>query len=95
MPGPVRVLLNGAVVAELGEHQFAFIPYTDKLKEASLCLQEATGRCVSFIPTFGRTSYIEIARNTTDPAKVPLEKVDEKKGVFDLRVIRARTKTAQ
>ncbi|MBF9236643.1 hypothetical protein I2I05_04470 [Hymenobacter sp. BT683] len=91
-PGPVQVLLNGKVVAELDAHQFAAIPYTDKVREVSLCLQTAPGRCTAFIPTFGTTSYVEIARDLADPANPLLERVAVKKGVFDLRVIRARTK---
>ncbi|WP_426060885.1 hypothetical protein [Hymenobacter sp. B1770] len=93
VPGSVRVLLNGTAVAELGEYQFVAIPYTDKLREASFCLQTAAGRCMSFIPAFGGSSYVEVARNFADATKPALEKANEKKGVFDLRVIRARTKT--
>ncbi len=93
-PTPVRVFLNGKVVAELGEWQFATIPWTDKLHEVSLCLENAPGRCASFIPAFGRTAYVEIARNMADAAKPPLEQVAAKKGVFDLRVIHARAKSA-
>ena len=94
-PGPTRVLLNGKVVAELGEWQFATIPWTDKLHEVSLCLEGAAGQCAAFIPEFGRTAYVEVARNPTDAAKPALEQVAAKKGVFDLRVIRARTKTTE
>jgi hypothetical protein len=93
-PGPVQVLLNGKVVAELEAWQSVAIPYTDKVHEVSLCLQTAPGRCTAFIPTFGTASYVEIARTITDPAKPPLERVPVKKGVFDLRVLQAHTKAA-
>ena len=92
-PKPTRVLLNGKVVAELNEWQFVAIPWTDKLHEVSLCLEDIPGRCASFIPEFGRTAYVEIARNSADATKPALEQVAAKKGVFDLRVIRARTKS--
>ena len=94
-PGPVQVLLNGKVVAELDAHQFAAIPYLDKVREVSLCLQTAPRRCTAFIPTFGTASYIEIAGNLTDSTKPLLERVAVKKGVFDLRVLRARNKAAK
>lgn len=91
-PGPVRVLLNGRVVAELGEQQFAAIPYTDKLREIDLCLEALPGRCTTFIPSFGSTIYVEISRNIADLNQPVLEPVAIKKGVFDLRVLRARSK---
>lgn len=94
VPGPVRVLLNGKLVAELAEWQSTAIPWTDKLHEISLCLQDAPGRCTSFIPVFGRTAYVEVARTPTDAAKPALEQVAAKKGVFDLRIIQAHTKSA-
>ncbi len=93
-PGPVQVLLNGKVVAELEAWQSVAIPYTDKVHEVSLCLQSAPGRCTAFIPTFGAASYVEIGRTVTDPAKPPLELVPVKKGVFDLRVLQAHAKSA-
>ena len=94
MPKPVRILLNGKVVAELNEWQFAAISWTDKLQEVPLCLEVIPERCAAFIPEFGRTAYVKIARNPTDAAKPALEQVAVKKGVFDLRLIRAHTRIA-
>lgn len=91
-PGSVRVLLNGRVVAELGEQQFAAIPYTDKLREIDLCLEALPERCTTFIPSFGSTIYVEISCNIADLNQPVLEPVAIKKGVFDLRVLRARSK---
>ncbi|MFC7669933.1 hypothetical protein ACFQT0_23095 [Hymenobacter humi] len=49
-PGPVQVLLNDKLVAELDAYQVVAIPYLDKVNEVSLCLQTAPGRCLAFIP---------------------------------------------
>ena len=72
-PKPVRILLNGKVVAELNEWQFAAISWTDKLQEVTLCLEDIPGRCTAFIPEFGRTAYVGITRNPTYSAKPALE----------------------
>ncbi|GAB3580205.1 hypothetical protein [Hymenobacter daeguensis] len=91
--GPLQVLLNDKPVGELGDNQFLTIPWTDKLHEPRICLAGAPGPCLGFLPAFGKTNYVRIGRNPTDPATAPLEQVTAKGGDFEIRQLKARAKS--
>ncbi|MCR5886947.1 hypothetical protein LRS06_03975 [Hymenobacter sp. J193] len=80
--GPAMVVqLTGQMLTQLPGNGFVRIPWTSKTQELQLCLPETGAACLSFVPDFTATTYVEIKQKTAAD-KPTLVIVPAKEGIF-------------
>ena len=86
---PLRVLVDGKEVGQLGAGQYLALSWRDKRRDMVICVQGEQEKCHAFAPLFGTATYLAcIPGSAAAPATV--QPVAAKEGVFQLKHIRAR-----
>ncbi|HLK97533.1 MAG TPA: hypothetical protein VK364_07175, partial [Hymenobacter sp.] len=85
----VKIFLDGQEAGSLAANSFAQIPWTNKTREVSLCLEENNSSCYSFIPDFTITNYVEVRAKTAAEQPVLLA-APQKEGDFYTKKMRRR-----
>ncbi|UOQ67333.1 hypothetical protein [Hymenobacter volaticus] len=83
---PMTILLDGKKLGDLPANNFLQIPWTNKTKEVTLCI-EGLESSYSFIPNFTTVNYVEL-RAKSDADKPVLEAAPTKEGVFYTKKMR-------
>ncbi|TGE16615.1 hypothetical protein [Hymenobacter elongatus] len=86
---PLLVLLNGQELKTLPANDFIRIPWTDKAHEVTLCLAGSEPQCLSFIPVFGTTLYVEL-KARSEGETPSLQYVPVKEGDYYVKKMRRR-----
>lgn len=85
---PLRVLLEGKELGQLGPNAMLELPWASKTREVTVCL-EKTGICYSFIPDFTTVNYVELQAKT-DAEPPALQLVPSKEGIFYTKKMRSK-----
>ncbi|GAA4373686.1 hypothetical protein GCM10023186_04530 [Hymenobacter koreensis] len=85
---PLAVQLNGGAVGDLQESSFVAVPWTDKRKQAQLCVGGEAVTCSAFQPSFAGTNYFEYLPKTASRSTAELKPVTVKEGEFYVKRLR-------